>query len=97
MAYCDFFNKIDSNQIKTIFELGSRDLIDAIKLLDYFKNSKTYAFECNHDCLIECHNNMHKLDEITKERLILVDKAVSINNGKILFYPFDLKKYNNML
>ena len=96
MSYCDFFSLIDSNKIKTIFELGSRDLIDAFKLLDYFKDSKAYAFECNPDCLIECHNNMHKLDEIQKKRLILVDKAVSINNGKISFYPFDLDKYNNM-
>jgi hypothetical protein len=52
MSYCDFFSLIDSNKIKTIFELGSRDLIDAIKLLDYFKDSKAYAFECNPDCLI---------------------------------------------
>jgi FkbM family methyltransferase len=96
MAYCDFFSLVDSNKIKTVFELGSRDLIDSIKLLDYFKDSKVYAFECNHDCLIECHNNMHNLDEIQKKRLILVDKAVSINNGKVSFYPFDLQKYNNM-
>ena len=96
MSYCDFFNKIDSNQIKTIFELGSRDLIDAIKLLHYFQDSKTYAFECNPDCLIECYNNIDKLDEIQKKRLFLVDKAVSINNNKVSFYPFDLQKYNNM-
>lgn len=96
MSYCDFFSKIDSNQIKTIFELGSRDLIDAIKLLDYFQDSKAYAFECNPDCLIECYNNIDKLDEIQKKRLFLVDKAVSINNNKVSFYPFDLQKYNNM-
>jgi FkbM family methyltransferase len=96
MSYYDFFSLIDSNKIKTIFELGSRDLIDAIKLLDYFKDIKVYAFECNPDCLIQCHNNIHKLDEIQKKRLILVDKAVSINDGKISFYPFDLDKYNNM-
>ena len=34
MSYYDFCSLIDSNKIKTIFELGSRDLIDAIKLLD---------------------------------------------------------------
>jgi FkbM family methyltransferase len=96
MSYCDFFSKIDSNQIKTIFELGSRDLIDAIKLLDYFQDSKAYAFECNPDCLIECYNIIDKLDEIQKKRLFLVDKAVSINNSNVSFYPFDLQKYNNM-
>jgi FkbM family methyltransferase len=96
MSYCDFFSLIDSNKIKTIFELGSRDVIDAIKLLDYFKDSKVYAFECNPDGLIECHNNIHKLDEIQKKRLFLIDKAVSITNSKVSFYPFDLQKYNNM-
>jgi FkbM family methyltransferase len=96
MSYCDFFSLIDNNKIKTIFELGSRDLIDAIKLLDYFKDSKAYAFECNPDCLVECHNNIHKLNEITKERLILINKAISINNGNVSFYSFDLQKYNNM-
>jgi len=96
MSYFDFFTKIDSNRIKTIFELGSRDLIDAIKLLDYFKNSKVYSFECNPDCLIECHKNIYQLDEDKKKRLILIDKAVSINNSKVSFYPFDLQKYNNM-
>ena len=30
MSYSYFFNMINKNQIKTIFELGSRDLIDAI-------------------------------------------------------------------
>ena len=96
MSYHEFLPLLNSTKIKTIFELGSRDLIDAVKLLDYFQDSQAYAFECNPDCLIECHNNMNKLDEIQKKRLILVDKAVSINNGKISFYPFDLQKYNNM-
>ena len=36
MSYLDFVNNINSNEIKIIFELGSRDLIDAIKLLNYF-------------------------------------------------------------
>lgn len=31
MFYSYFFNIINKNQIKIIFELGSRDLIDAIK------------------------------------------------------------------
>ena len=49
MSYLDFVNKINKNNVKTIFELGSRDLDDAIKLHNYFK-CKIYAFECNPDC-----------------------------------------------
>jgi len=96
MAYLSFVDIMNGNEIKTIFELGSRDLIDAIKLLDYYQDSKTYAFECNPDCLIECHSNLNNLDEGRKKRLFLIEKAVSINNGNISFYPFDLQKYNNM-
>lgn len=96
MAYFYFLDKIDSNQIKTIFELGSCDLTDAIKLLNHFQSSKIYSFECNNDCLIECYKNLNNLEEEKKKRLVLIDKAVSINNGDVIFYPFDLKKYNNM-
>ena len=96
MAYFYFLDKIDSNQIKTIVELGSCNLIDAIKLLNHFQSSKIYSFECNNDCLIECYKNLNNLEEEKKKRLVLIDKAVSINNGDVIFYPFDLKKYNNM-
>jgi FkbM family methyltransferase len=96
MAYFYFLDKIDSNQIKTIFELGSCDLTDAIKLLNHFQSSKIYSFECNNDCLIECYKNLNNLEEEKKKRLVLIDKAVSINNGDVIFYPFDLEKYNNM-
>jgi FkbM family methyltransferase len=96
MSYFDFLYKIKANEITTIFELGSRDLIDAIKLLDNYKNSNIYSFECNEDCLIECHKTLSTLNEETKNRLFLIEKAVCINDGDIIFYPFDLQKYNNM-
>jgi len=31
-----------------------------------------------------------------KKRIILIDKAICLNNDKVIFYPFDLEKYNNM-
>ena len=97
MSYFFFLHKINiKNYVKTIFELGSRDLVDSIELLNYFENSKIYAFECNHDCLVECNKNLLKLEEDKKKRLFLIDKAVSITNGDVIFYPFDLEKYNNM-
>uniref|UniRef100_A0A6C0DQ21 Methyltransferase FkbM domain-containing protein n=1 Tax=viral metagenome TaxID=1070528 RepID=A0A6C0DQ21_9ZZZZ len=96
MAYSEFFNFIDKAQIKTIFELGSRDLIDAIQLSDHFNNSKVYAFECNPDCLIECNKQLAYLDNYKKQNIVLVDKAVSLTDDKVSFYPFDLTKYDNM-
>ena len=97
MSYFFFLHKINiKNYVKTIFELGSRDLVDSIELLNYFENSKIYAFECNHDCLVECNKNLLKLEEDKKKRLFLIDKAVSLTNGDVMFYPFDLEKYNNI-
>ncbi len=96
MSYLFFLNEINKKQIKTIFELGSRDLIDAIELSNYFEESNIYAFECNDDCLIECNKNLLNLEEYKKKKIILIDKAVSIIDGDVSFYKFDLQKYNNM-
>ena len=90
-----FKNNIDKNKVKTVFELGSRDLIDAIKLQKYF-NCNVYSFECNPDCLDICKTNYNKLNEITKKSINLIDFAVSNVDSYINFYPFDLNKYNNM-
>ena len=95
MSYLFFLNKINT-QIKTIFELGSRDLNDAIKLLDCYEDCNIYAFECNDDCLYECNKNLFKLEKDKQNRIFLINKAVSLNDGIVSFYPFDLKKYNNM-
>lgn len=95
-AYFDFLDRIEKSKIKTIFELGSRDLQDAIKLSNYFEDSKLYAFECNPDCLEICHTAFAILDEKIKKRLFLINKAVSSVNGQICFYPFDLQLYDNM-
>jgi FkbM family methyltransferase len=96
MSYLEFVNHINKNKINIIFELGSRDLIDSIKLVDYFDNSSIYAFECNPDCLNECNKRLNELDEEYKKKINLIDKAVSIVDGYINFYPIDLSKYNNM-
>jgi FkbM family methyltransferase len=96
MSYFDFLEKIDKTKIKIIFELGSRDLVDAIKLLNYYENSKLYSFECNPECLIECNKQLSNLNEYQKNNLFLIDKAVSLVNSIVTFYPFDLSKYNNM-
>jgi len=39
MSYLEFTDYIQKNKVKVIFELGSRDLTDAIKLLEYYENS----------------------------------------------------------
>jgi len=96
MSYHYFNNNIDKIQVKTIFELGSRDLIDAKQLIHHYNNAICYSFECNPDCLIECKKNKANFSQDQNNRIILVENAVSIDNKKILFRPFDLSIYNNM-
>jgi FkbM family methyltransferase len=96
MSYYYFLKEIDSKKINTIFELGSCNLMDGIKLIKIFSNAKCYSFECNPDCLSECKTSYSKLSESQKSRLCLIEKAVCLEDGKIKFYPFDLEKYNNM-
>jgi len=92
----DCFTKfIRNSKINTIFELGSRDIKDAIDLYKCY-NCKVYAFECNPDCLIHCKQNLYEASNIIKENVCLVENAVSLENQDITFYPFDLTKYNNM-
>jgi FkbM family methyltransferase len=96
MSYFDnIFETNIASPIKTIFELGSRDILDAIKLQNRY-NSTVYAFECNPDCLLQCELNYNATNEYTKSRVKLVKMAVCENDGPTSFFPFDLSKYNNM-
>jgi len=96
MSYFHFCNNIDKTKVKTIFELGSRDLIDAKKLIQHYDNAICYSFECNPDCLIECKKNKANFNHDQNNRIVLVENAVSIDNKNILFRPFDVSVYNNM-
>ena len=91
-----FTNNINKSQIKTIFELGSRDLLDAIKLYNFYNNVIIYAFECNPDCLNECEKTLQTLNASSRANIFLINKAVSEFDGDVEFYPFDPSKYNNI-
>ncbi len=75
--------------IKTAFEVGSRDLLDANEIAGKY-NCKVYSFECNPDCIRECLKNN------TDDRVSLIQKAVCEKDDKISFMAFDLDKYDNM-
>jgi len=90
-----FVNNINKENVKVVFELGSRDLKDAVKLIDHY-NCPVYAFECNPDCLQECEKTLSELDQTRKDKLCFERTAVSVSDGPVTFYPFDLLQYNNM-
>jgi FkbM family methyltransferase len=89
MAYNWTFNLIDKSDIKIIFEIGSRDLLDANTLAQHY-DTIVHAFEPNPDCVKICKKNNYD------SRVIFNELAVSTQVGPIDFYSFDLNKYNNM-
>ncbi len=72
---------IDKKQVSSIFEIGSRDALDAIRLSLFYKRH-VYAFECNPECLVLCKLNAEQTPNVT-----LVDKALWDGDGEIDFYP----------
>jgi len=91
----NFTQYIPREWVKTVVELGSRDLLDAVKLYDYYK-CPIYAFECNEDCLKICRGTQAGMTDNQRQNIHLVDSAVCVKNGPVTFYPFDLNKYDNM-
>jgi FkbM family methyltransferase len=77
----NFTKHIHKEDIKIIFELGSRDLLDAL-CLSRFYNAKVFAFECNPDSILLCRRNAPISSNVS-----LLEKAVWDKNEKIKFYP----------
>ncbi len=81
------FTKHISGEIKTIVECGSRDCEDAIIMVDYYQPNVIYSFECNPYSVEICKHNSKKRKEI-----ILIDKAVSDEDGTLIFHQTDMEK-----
>ena len=82
-----FVRRIDKQHIKTIFEAGSRDFLDAIALQNYYQDSTVYAFECNPEGAEICEHNLKGESNILFSRIGLSDV-----NGEKTFYSFDSSK-----
>lgn len=80
-AYAYFYRHIPKEEVNTIFELGSRDGLDAIDLRNYF-DAKVIAWECNPSAIEICKNNLQGQSNIE-----LVEKAVWSSNKTITFRP----------
>jgi FkbM family methyltransferase len=83
------FNYIQHYNIipKVIFDIGSRDLDESIKLSNKFPEAKVFAFECNPETLGICKEKKELYNNIT-----LIDKAVNNFDGSCTFYPIDTKR-----
>ncbi|RAP32561.1 hypothetical protein DID75_04695 [Candidatus Marinamargulisbacteria bacterium SCGC AG-410-N11] len=67
--------------IKIIFDVGSRDALQSIELINKFPLANVFSFECNQSNIKICQENTHDYSNIT-----VIPKAVNDSNGKISFY-----------
>ena len=74
--------------IKTILEIGSRDLLDANNLAHHF-HARVFAFEGNPDNYERME--LHHVDQ----RVHIVYSAVSRSDDNITFFPLNLTLYRN--
>lgn len=79
-VYRYFFNKIDANKVNSVFEIGSRDALDALMLSDYFQ-CHVFAFECNPVGINRCVHSIGDNPNVT-----LVPLAVWNKSGPLSFY-----------
>lgn len=80
-AYSSFYEFIPKEEVNTIFELGSRDGLDAIDLQNHF-DAKVIAWECNPSAIEICKKNLQGHSNIE-----LIEKAVWSSNKTITFRP----------
>jgi FkbM family methyltransferase len=77
-SYYDFLKPIDKNQVRSIFEIGSRDALDAVTLSNYFE-CHVYAFECNPDAIQICRKTIGQNPNVTLVPLAVWDKNCEIS------------------
>lgn len=80
-----------TGKIDIVFEVGSRDGLDALALSRYF-DAHVFAVECNPQCLDQMRCNIKGDDRIT-----IIDKAAWDKNATILFYPVVHTLHNNVI
>jgi FkbM family methyltransferase len=82
-----FTKYINKDHVKVIFEAGSRDLLDAIALRNFYKDVKVYAFECNPEGIKTCKHNLNG-----ESNIYFFDTALGDIDGQKTFYSFDSNK-----
>src|SRR4051812_14328921 len=75
---------VDAKTFGTVFDIGSRDGLQAIELSNLFPEAEVVAIECNSQTLERCRHNI-----AGHPRIRLVDKAVNSYTGRCTFYPID--------
>src|SRR5947208_27178 len=85
----DFLRRrgVDFATLSTVFDIGSRDGLQAVELAAAFSDARVVAIECNPNMLQTCRRNIAPY-----ERISLVDKAINSFTGQCRFYPIDQER-----
>ena len=75
---------VDFDTFGTVFDIGSRDGLQAVELSNLFDKADIVAIECNRETLERCRRNVAQ-----NPRIKLVDKAINSYSGRCAFYPID--------
>jgi FkbM family methyltransferase len=75
---------VDFATLGVIFDIGSRDGLQAVEFSNLFSEADIVAIECNRETLERCRRNFAQ-----RPRITLVDKAINSYTGRCTFYPID--------
>jgi len=85
---CAIANEIIGYEnIKTIFEFGSRYGEDTVEFAKRYPRATIYGFECNKSTLLECRERTS-----TYSNIVLTEKAVTEIDGPTSFFPINKEK-----
>src|SRR5579871_6785218 len=76
--------RVDFDTFGTVFDIGSRDGLQAVELSLLFPHASVVAVECNSATLEICRSNIS-----AHPRIRLVGKAINSFSGRCPFYPTD--------
>jgi len=85
-----FLDFIDLKEVNVVVEGGSRDLLDALFLEEYFQSAHIHSFECNEEAYDICVENLKK----GSGRIKLNKLAMAEKDGDLTFYSFDHNSTN---
>lgn len=84
----ELFTKHIKHEIKTIIECGSRDCLDAIEMLKFYKADTIYSFECNPESIIICKENIKNYNNIKLIEYGVYDEETD----DVTFFATDMEK-----
>ena len=87
----EFEEVIDSLSISNpvIYDIGSRDAIEGLHLLDYAKGKELHIFEPNPSAIKLCKKNIREHNS-TGKRIFFNEIALTNSIGTTTFYPVDV-------